>query len=369
MRASLLFIAVLLSAGCGIGEITDGEAQPNVVVVDDAVAARLTVDADRVTVPAGEAGALASARVGDVLVSNGPTPFLRKIVAIDSQSAQLAFVTESAALTDAILRGQARSERDIFTEPVPAGYERLIIPVNNFGLDFTNNKVIDESGIQITLNRGTINFRPFVDIDLKIEDGELSHFHAIVRGELEASVGISINSTRSFRRGFSKTLWQSPPYTATQFIGTVPVVEVVRVSLVLTGEAHATAGGRVDLGHASAKATLEAGASYTDGRWRAVADPSITFDARGPSYELGASVGAQVRLSTRIDVKFYDVAGPYVVLGAYARTDLGASVPNGLDWVARAGVDAMFGGDVAVLGTTLAEYNRSLFDLAKEFAQ
>jgi hypothetical protein len=74
-------------------------------------------------------------------------------------------------------------------------------------------------------------------------------------------------------------------------------------------------------------------------------------------------------LSTRVDVKFYDVAGPHVVVAAYARTDLGASVPNGLEWVARAGVDAMFGGDVAVLGTTLAAYERSLFDLGKDFAQ
>jgi len=370
MRASVLFIAaVSLSVGCGIGEITGGVAQPNLVVLDDAVAARLTVEPNRLTIATGAAGALASARVGDVIASNGSSPFLRRVVAIESQAPQLALVTEPAALTDAILQGHASSERDVFAEPPPAGYDGLIIPVNNLGLDFTNNKIIDEVGIQVTLNRGTVSFRPHVDVELDIEDGSLSHFHAIVKGELEASVGVSIDSTRTFSRGFSKTLWQSPPYTATQFIGAVPVVEVVRVSLILTGEAHATAGGRVDLGSATAKASLEAGASYTDGRWSAVADPSISFSARGPTFELGASVGASVRLSMRVDVKFYEVAGPYVVVGAYARTDLGASVPNGLDWVARAGVDAMFGGDVAVFGTTLTEYSRSLFDLNKDFAQ
>lgn len=371
MRASLLFIAaVSLSIGCGVGEITDGVAQPNLIVLDEAVAARLTVHADRLTITSSAAGPLASAHVGDVVVANDPLPFLRKIVAIDSQAGQLAFVTEPAALTDAILHGHASSERDVFSEPPPPNHEgRLIVPVNNFGLDFTNNSIIDEVGVQVTLNRGTINFRPFVDVDLQIEGGSLSHFHAIVKGEIEASVGLSINSTRTFSRGFSKTLWQSPPYTATQFIGVVPVVEVVRVSLILTGDVHATAGGRVDLGSATAKATLEAGASYTDGRWSAVADPSISFDARGPTYELGASVGAALRLTTRVDVKFYDVAGPYLAIGAYAATDIGASVPNGFDWTARAGVDAMFGGDVAVLGTTLAEYNRSLFDVARDFAQ
>ena len=367
VRASVLFIAAL-STGCGVGEITDGVAQPNLIVLDQAVSSRLTIDADRLTITSSAAGPLASARVGDVVVSNEPLPFLRKVVAIDSaQAGQLAFRTEPAALTDAILHGHASSDRDLFSEP--ASYDGLIVPVHNFGLDFTNNSIIDEVGVQVTLNRGTINFRPFVDVDLQIEGGSLSHFHAIVRGEIEASVGLSINATRTFSRGFSKTLWQSPPYTATQFIGIVPVVEVVRVSLVLTGEAHATAGGRVDLGSATAKATLEAGASYTDGQWSAVADPSITFDARGPTYELGASVGASLRLTTRIDVKFYDVAGPYLAIGAYAGTDIGASVPNGFDWVARAGVDAMFGGDVAVLGKTLAEYNRSLFDVARDFAQ
>ncbi|MDQ3338965.1 MAG: hypothetical protein M4D80_27695 [Myxococcota bacterium] len=369
MRISLLLMAISLSVGCGVGEITDSVAQPNLVVLDEAVAAGLTVEANRLTVATGAAGALASARVGDVIVSNGPAPFLRKVVAVESQAGQLALVTEPAALTDAILRGHVSSERDVFAEPLPTGYDGLIIPINNLALDFTNNKIIDEVGIQVTLNRGTVRFRPYVDVDLKIEDGSLSHFHAIVRGDLEASVGISIDSTRSFNRGFSKTLWQSPPYTATQFIGTVPVVEVVRVSLILTGEAHATAGGRVDLGSATAKASVEAGASYTDGRWRPVANPSISFNARGPSFTVGASAGASVRLSTRVDVKFYDVAGPYVVVGAYARTDLSASVSNGLDWVSRAGVDAMFGGHVAVLGKTLAEYNRSLFDVGKDFAQ
>ncbi|MBA3397488.1 MAG: hypothetical protein H0T89_32990 [Deltaproteobacteria bacterium] len=358
-----------MTVACTVGEAPDGVAQPNLLVLEEDIAARMTVGANQLSI-AGNAGELANVRPGDVVVSNGPEPFLRKVVRVRSDAGQLALETVPAALTDAILEGHAHSNRDLLSEPVPQtpGQPELIIPIERLALDFGGTKLLDEAGLQVSVNRGTVSFRPYVDVDLQIEDGSLASFHAILHGELEASIGVTINSERSFSRGFSKTLWESPAYKATQYIGNIPVVEVVRVSLVLTGEAHSSVRGRVDLGSAKAKASLEAGASYADGRWRAVADPSIAFETRGPVFEAGATAGVSVRLTTRVDVKFYDIAGPHVIVGAYARTELRDSYEDGLSWTGRAGMDATFGGNVAVLGETLASYERKLFDLGRDFA-
>ncbi|MDQ3369031.1 MAG: hypothetical protein M3680_26710 [Myxococcota bacterium] len=370
MRHYLLVLGVGFAAACNVGEVPDGVAQPNVIVLDEAIAARVTLQPDGISIPTGAAGPLAGVHVGDVVVANGPQPFLRRVMAVDSLGGQLALITEPAALTDAILQGHAHSERDLLSEPVPRmpGQTELIIPIDKLALDFAGTNLIDELGVKVRVNRGTVSFRPSLDVDLQIDRGSLTSFHAILRGELEASVGLTVSSDRSFRRSFSTTLWESPAYTATQFIGIVPVVEVVRVSLVLSGEAHASVRGTVDLGSAKAKASLEAGATYADGTWRAIADPSITFETRGPSFEAGAMAGASLRLTTRVDVRFYDVAGPHLVVGTYARTELRDSSADGLSWTGRVGVDAAFGGNVRVLGKSLASYDRALFDLGRDFA-
>ncbi|MBA3818603.1 MAG: hypothetical protein H0X17_06895 [Deltaproteobacteria bacterium] len=348
----------------------DGVAQPNLIVLDEAIAARVTLQPGAMSIPTGAAGPLAGVHVGDVVVSNGPQPFLRRVVAVDSLGGQLALITEPAALTDAILQGHVHSDRDLLSESVPPapGQTAVIIPVDKLALEFGGTNLVEDLGVEVRVNRGTITFRPSLDVDLQIDDGSLTSFHAILRGELEASVGLTVSSDRSFRRNFAVTLWESPPYTATQFIGVVPVVEVVRVSLVLTGEAHASVRGTVDLGSAKAKASLEAGATYADGRWSAVADPAISFETRGPSFDAGAMAGASLRLTTRLDVKFYDIAGPHLVVGTYARTELRDSTTDGLSWTGRVGMDAAFGGNVTVLGKSLASYDRALFDVGRSFA-
>ncbi len=368
--ASIVVIAAsLMTLGCQVGEVTDSIAQPNLVILDDATASRLTVEQDGLFVATADAGTLAQVHEGDVILSNGSEPFLRKVLSVTAASGQLAILTEPAALTDAILQGHVQSHRDLLSEPVPQepGQTAVIIPVDKLALDFGATKLIDQGGIKVNINQGTVTFRPVLDVDLQIDDGSLTSFHAILQGDLEASMGITISTEQSFNRSFSTTLWESPRYVATQFIGAIPVVEVVTISLVLSGEVHAGASGTIDLGSAKAKASLKAGATYQDGEWSAIADPSINFEARGPSLAASTSAGASMRLTTRVDVKFYDVAGPHLIVGAYAKTDLSDSLANGLHWTGRVGMDASFGGDLTVLGKNLATYNRGLFDLGRDF--
>lgn len=366
----LLAASLSMTIGCGVGTVSDAVPQPNLVILDEAVTARLIVQSNGLFVATAEAGPLSQVDAGDVILSNGPEPFLRKVVSINRSGGQLAVLTEPAALTDAILHGHVQSQRDLLSESGPQrpGQTAAIIPVDKLALDFGGTKLIDVSGIKVNLNHGTVTFRPTLDVDVQIDDGSLTHFHALLSGDLEASVGLTITADRSFSRNFSTTIWQSPPYTVTQLIGVIPVVEVVTVSLVLSGDVHAGANGTIDLGAASAKASLDAGATYDNGEWSALASPSIDFDARGPSLAANVSAGASLRLTTRIDVKFYDVAGPHLIVGAYAKTDLSGSVANGVDWTGRVGMDGSFGGDLTVLGKNLATYNRALFDIGRDFA-
>ncbi len=359
-----------MTLGCQVGEVTEGVAQPNLVILDDSTASRLRVEQGGLFVATADAGTLVQVHQGDVILSNGTNPFLRKVLSVRDTSGQLAILTEPAALTDAILQGHVQSHRDLLSEPVPLqpGQTGVIIPVDKLALDFGATALIEQAGIKVNINQGTVAFRPVLDVDVQIDDGSLTSFHAILQGDLEASMGITISTDHSFNRSFSTTIWESPRYVATQFIGAVPVVEVVTISLVLSGEVHAGASGTIDLGAAKATARFQAGATYEDGEWSAVADPSIDFEARGPSLAASSSAGASMRLTNRIDVKFYDVAGPHLIVGAYAKTDLTDSLANGLDWTGRVGMDATFGGDLTVLGKNVATYNRGLFDLGRDFA-
>lgn len=368
--ASIVLLSTLV-LGCQVGDPSEeGIAQSNLMVIDETTANRLAVLPDGLLIATTDAGRLAQVHEGDVLLSNGADPFLRRVRSVTDAAGQLEIRTEPAALTDAILQGHVQSHRELLSEEVPLnpGQTAVIVPIDKLTLDFGATKLIDQDGVKVEIDQGTVSFRPVLDVDLQIDGGSLTSFHAILQGDLEASMGVTITTDRTFNRSFSTTIWQSPRYVATQFIGIVPVVEVVTVSLVLSGEAHAGASGSIELGAAKAKASLEAGATYEAGEWSAIANPSIQFEARGPSLAASMSAGASMRLTTRLDVKFYDVAGPHLIVGAYAKTDVNGSIANGLDWTGRVGIDASFGGDVTVLGNNLATYNRGLFDVGRDFA-
>lgn len=349
-------------AGCELGDMT-ATAQPTLRVLDPAEESLVSVTPDGLYVDA-DARVLEGLGLGDVIVSSGAEPFLRKVITIDTDGGIVALATEPGALTDAILDGEMHSSGDVFARPMESSSDELVIPIDRLSLDFNNTKLIDEGDIKVEIDRGTVRFRPSLDVDLQVADGWLSHFHAVVKGELSASMGLKVTAARSFDRSFSKTIWKSPKYRAVQMVGLVPVVEVVQVSLIATGNAHASVSGTVALGSASATANLEAGATYDQGSWSAVARPGITLDARGPSTEVGASANAAVTLTVRVDVRLYDVAGPYLTVGTYAR----AAVATATGWTGRVGIEGAFGGNVSVFGTTLAAYDKSLFDVGRNFS-
>ncbi len=351
-----------IAAGCELGEISPA-AQPTLRVLDQADEALVAVTPDGLSIDR-SARVLEGLDVGDVIVSSGAQPFLRKVISIATSGERLALATEPGALTDAILDGEMHSSGDVFSRDVePGSADDLVIAIDRLALDFNNTKLIDDGDIKVEIDRGSIRFRPSLDVDLQIADGWISHFHSIVSGQLSASLGVKITASKSFDRTFSKTIWQSPAYRATQFVGIVPVVEVVRVSLVVSGNARAGASGTVELGGATVTAGMEAGASYDQGDWSAISKPAITLDARGPSAAASATASASLKLTVKVDVRLYDVAGPYIALGAYART----AISSASGWSARAGIEGAFGGNISVLGATLAGYDATLFDVGRNF--
>jgi hypothetical protein len=370
-KSFALLVGLLGTVGCEVGE--DGVAQPNLVIVDDDTASHLVIEPDRVAIPADLADALIGVQPGDVIVSSGDTPILRTVLATRFDAGELVLDTETAAITDALLEGRVQSKRDLFAEPPgsdpdaeadPAG---LTISVDRLSLDFSGAMIVDEPDFKVRIDQGSVSFRPSVDIDLGVKWGKVEHFHAIVQGELAGALNVRVAANKKLDRSFSKTLWRSPPYRATQMVGPVPVVEVVRVSLVVSGDAHASGAGNFDLGTSRAGAILRAGASYDKGKWQPIATGDLAFDKRAPTLQGATRAGVALRLSVKVEVRFYDVAGPHLTLGAYGRTELQATAGTTPVWAARVGTDAYFGGSVEVLGKKLAKFERQLFDRGRTF--
>src|SRR5688572_3902083 len=96
----LVSCSVSLLVACGVGELA-----PEPIILDEATAARVTVRPDGLSIAADSAGELAALRVGDLVISQAPEPFLRRVVAIEEGLSELSIATEPGSLEDAIYDG------------------------------------------------------------------------------------------------------------------------------------------------------------------------------------------------------------------------------------------------------------------------
>ena len=368
MALSAALTSAWLLVGCASPAGTVVVVDPHLIVVSDAAAASVQVAAGSLTFALPTDDAVAHAQPGDVLVSSGAAPFLRRVVSLDGNAASLRIQTAPASLGDAVVEGSLTSSTDL-TKPTLSGgafAKQTIVNIDALTFNLDQTELFSDGDVKVIVDKGSILLHPYLDIDLQLHGGAISQFQAVLHGDVTATMGVQVTAGHEFSKGFQRTVWTSPPYAATQFIGPVPVVEVATISLVLSGEAHAGLTGTLDLGGAEADANLMAGARY-DGTWHALRGATVDFKTHGPSFDAVAHAGATLQLTARVDVKLYDVAGPYIAVGPYARTELTDDLNNGLSFDGRVGFQGVFGGSVSVLGRTLASFEDTLFDVGRDF--
>lgn len=311
------------------------QLKENVVTLTSPQIAAGTLLGDRLQLPLDGNEGLANLAPGTILVSQAGGGLLRKVVRVRQARA-----AGGRSLGDLL---------EIFTSPAT-----LLEAVRN--ADFT----IERSGIAADLNQaelvaggGTASLSVLLTASLSISVKVTGSIRAgqFERMELELLVSENASATDRLRvmggiaySGSTNLLRTTSRFV--EFIGPVPVFQSLTLSLDAGYQFDLAAAANIDIG-LSCQGTMEKRLLYQAGSgWQNM--PIVLTSNCWPEpaeFQVEGSVDARVFLRPRVDLKFYELAGPYL------QAEIGLSVrgnicPNPATlsaqayWLGTAGIDA-----------------------------
>jgi hypothetical protein len=320
---------------------------------------------------------LAAAAPGDVLISGRAAGFLRRVRSIRVDGDSVVADTEPASLEDVFEQVHVRGAINGSEAPAPgatttAGLAPRTVRLALPRLSLEGRRLAIGHGSEIEIVDGDFDFQPELDFDLTMHRGKVEHLKVLASGESRARLHVRYHLAKPVEPGSGlfvhmesgTPLLETPPSYAVFWAGSVPIVVSVRARLLANWELHV--GGDVT-GEQDVRAdgSVSAGLEYAGGGWRNLASKSLALSHAGTTVLTSHAVAGDVTLTARLDVSFYEVAGPYIGLAAYAGVKhTGSSAGSG--WSLENGLRGVAGAQVAVFGKTLVGYESVLFDVHDE---
>jgi hypothetical protein len=316
---------------------------------------------------------LAEARPGDVVVSGRAGGFWRRVHGVRVEGDRIVAETEQASLED--LFEQVRLRGHLDTNEVPElgppgtgglGPERVTVRIPHLPLKGRTISIGEGSEIEIV--DGDFAFDPELDFDLTMRNRKVERVKVFASGTTSTRLHVRYHlekpdTRRSgpfLRLRDQRSLVEAPPAYAVFWAGAVPVVVSVRARLLV--------GWRIVLGgevsgeeDASATGRVAAGLEYRDGGWRNLGSNDVSLSREGSATVTEHTTGVDLNLTARLDVSFYELAGPYVGLQAYAGFGHQGS-DDGAGMYFQSGVRGLAGAEVAAFGRAFVGYESVLFD-------
>ncbi len=353
--------AAAVAAGC-TNAPPPASTDARVTVLPDGLALELTPDSVAFTRTGNEA--LAARSPGDLVVSAQGEGFLRRVLAVhhDADTDQVTLDTEPAALGDAVIDGDVSDSlalRDGTSDPDGKWDTHTLQLIN---VDLRAQRPIDNANLTVDIHRAALSLRPTLDLDLAMRGRRLEHFEAVLSSQLDADLDLEVRARAGTIKPAIK-LWKSPPMIFYQQVGVVPVVETAVISVGVRLEITARGDSRVRL-KGSLRSALAAGLRYENGQWQRVADASNSLTGSIPAADLDVDqIDVRAYLFTQLDVKFYDVAGPFINVGPYVQVDHPLDSPA---FAAKVGLYGEVGGELKVFGIRVPALPRfQLFDVSR----
>ncbi len=352
--AAIPVVAIGLGLGCSAAPPAATDERVTVFPAEVA----LEIGGDHIAFARAGNEALATRSAGDLVVSAQGEGFLRRVLAVRDDGDRIVLDTEPAALGDAVIDGDVAEALALNDDEGKADTHTLKL----ISVDVRGWRAIDSANLTVDVHRAALSLVPTLDLDLAMRGRHLEHFEAVLSTQLDADLDLEVRA----RAGTIKpaiTLWRSPPMIFYQQIGIVPVVETAVVSVGVRLEITARGDSRVRL-KGSLRSVLAAGLRYVDGRWQRVADGSHALSGSLPAAELDVDqLDVRAYLFAQLDVKFYDIAGPFINVGPYVQVDhpLGGDELSG-----QVGLYGEVGGALRVFGVRVPALPRfQLFDVAR----
>jgi len=189
--------------------------------------------------------------------------------------------------------------------------------------DFSGTVLVEETlgdvDTIVEITEGNLDLTPSIGIEAVVEESELTAFELTAQGEMDFNLELhaSASSDIDISREVPLATWSG---TYVQFIGIVPVVEVVTINIYagFTLTAH----GSVDVtGSVYANASIELGARWENGEWEQINEPNFNFGYSGPDLDIAASARLRTYLRADISVELYGSAGPTLAVEPYLQLD------------------------------------------------
>jgi hypothetical protein len=382
VRALPLFALVGLVAACAGGSGADHTSEDVAPIVQPAVHVMegedFDVEPDRIVTSRARAPELAKRAPGDVLVSS--RGILRKVKSVTPIGDAVALETEPGILDDVFEQARVRGSVASATPALaaPSAGDRvtpLTTDVTLPKIAVGQRRIAIGEGSFIEIVDGEIDYHPTLDLDLSMHSARLERLKLVAGGDAHAKLHVRYELKKPLRRDSSPfvrlnaiqgiELASTPPAYGVFWAGAVPVVVSVRLRL-LAGWDVSVGGDLAGEQSMRADGAATLGLSYEDGGWHDVSSRGMSISRDGHDTLVSQVARGDVTLTARLDVSFYETAGPYVGLQAYAgirEEGEGSARPT---WFTEAGLRGIAGAQVAIFGHSVVGYETTFFDLHEQ---
>jgi hypothetical protein len=365
----LSFLAACSAApGCAsapseeaLGEDLAPLVDDRVVVLDPGKVAELETTPTAIRAPLGRFPELASRTAGDVLVSGAGQGLARRVLGVRTEGDRIVVDTEAASFADVFKQGRIRAT--IGGAEGQGGGQggglrpqavRLVLPK----LSISSRRLEIGTENYIDLVDAEFELEPKVDFDLLVRWRRVERLKLVASGASHAKAHVRYHLKKSLAPGdgFFVNLGNGVPAGLIPF----PIVIAFRLRL-LAGWNLRVGGDAEGEQQFSADGAATVGLEWRDEAWHSSAARSLSLRGDADHHLASFDVMGEVNLTARLDVSFYEVAGPYLGLQAYGGL-LREGAQDRPEWFAVEGMRGLAGAQVAVFGRALVGYESVVFD-------
>ncbi|TNE77967.1 MAG: hypothetical protein EP333_00215 [Bacteroidetes bacterium] len=285
---------------------------------------------------------------GDVIVESRGEGFIRKVLSSQVVGNTITYDTEQAKLTDVFEQGSGSYQSELKDAWV---------------YSFNNVNVYNSPSLDVTLDAGSINLNPNIQLSFNIENGAVTYLNCeMANAPFSATVTATATANGAANLlDFEKKI-ATIKKTGIFMMGFVPVVVVYETDLIATANLNASSqtSGTIS---ASYQSNIDAGVTYNN-----VSGWSGSFNNTNGqlNYNFDASstvtYNFTVDITPRVSVKLYGVVGPELSSKAYLNYDANIDIESNKDETLTTGLNFTAAVDVNVFDYFMANYSQT-YDL------
>jgi hypothetical protein len=284
-------------------------------------------------------------QVGDFIVS-ATGGFLKQVVGVDEANNIMKVLTQQAPLDQVIENGSLAGKITWSNADFEASGNSLSAS-GDMTINLAGLTVFSQDGISLKLlEPSTIRFAPDIDLSATFADHKLASFSNIATGPMDTNLTIQIAANEGYTWSKEVPLIQPIVQPWCFYIGEVPVVGTVQLSIDLGCVATIGAGLSVTSGFSTSD-NVVLGASFENGKWTSQSSNDFQITPKPIVITLSSSANLNVYLKPLVTLDVYGMSN----VSAWAEPFLNANcqiIPSPLCFNLTGGVNFGINYDLSI---------------------